>query len=35
MIECWKCERMFDPERFRWLCPFCKAKNACCDGAPQ
>lgn len=35
MIICLNCEQPFEPERSRWLCPTCKAKNACCEGEPQ
>lgn len=31
---CVNCDREFDPIRHRWLCPFCKVKNSCCEGAP-
>jgi Zn finger protein HypA/HybF involved in hydrogenase expression len=35
VIECWNCEQTFEPNRSRWRCPYCGAKNACCEGEPQ
>jgi DNA-directed RNA polymerase subunit RPC12/RpoP len=31
---CIACEKPFDPTSHRWLCPHCKWKNSCCEGAP-
>lgn len=31
-MECMNCGREFDPIKYRWLCPFCKTKNSCCEG---
>lgn len=33
-MECVNCGFEFDPIKFRWLCPSCKFKNSCCEGAP-
>lgn len=33
-MPCEQCGRPFDPIRFRWLCPWCRFKNSCCQGAP-
>lgn len=33
-MECANCGQEFDPIRYRWLCPHCKTKNTCCEGAP-
>lgn len=33
-MECVNCFREFDPIKHRWLCPHCKHKNSCCEGAP-
>lgn len=30
-MPCQHCEREFDPIRHRWLCPWCKTKNTCCE----
>jgi hypothetical protein len=34
IMECEYCDVPFDPIRHRWLCPRCKQKNSCCNGAP-
>jgi hypothetical protein len=34
VIECEACDRPFDPVAHRYLCPWCKTKTTCCDGAP-
>jgi hypothetical protein len=33
-VECWHCQRLFDPVAARWRCTTCGAKAACCEGAP-
>lgn len=33
-MECENCGEDFNPESSRWLCPVCKTKHHCCDGAP-
>lgn len=33
-MECVSCGVEFDPIKYRWLCPECKHKNTCCEGAP-
>jgi hypothetical protein len=33
-LSCAQCGYEFDPIRYRWLCPQCKLKTPCCDGAP-
>lgn len=33
-MECVQCGEWFDPIKYRWLCPECKHKNSCCEGAP-
>jgi len=33
-MECVNCGEVFDPIKYRWLCPFCKTKNSCCEGGP-
>jgi rubredoxin len=33
-MECVNCGFEFDPIKYRWLCPHCKFKNSCCEGAP-
>lgn len=33
-MDCVNCGQPFDPIRHRWLCPHCKHKNSCCEGAP-
>lgn len=33
-MECVQCGHVFDPIKHRWLCPECKHKNSCCEGAP-
>lgn len=34
MIECDGCGFPYDGTRHRWLCPRCKLKSSCCEGAP-
>jgi hypothetical protein len=34
-MTCEQCGQDFDPIATRWLCPHCKFKANCCDGAPQ
>ena len=34
MIECDYCGTPYDGTRYRWLCPVCKMKSSCCEGAP-
>jgi len=36
MIRCENedCGRWFDPVATRWLCPWCRHKHGCCEGAP-
>jgi len=34
-MNCEYCGVPFDPVKTRWLCPWCKRKNHCCEGAPQ
>jgi predicted Zn-ribbon and HTH transcriptional regulator len=34
-MDCCACGFAFDPIRYRWVCPKCKTKNTCCEGAPQ
>jgi hypothetical protein len=33
-MTCDYCDHEFEPTQTRWLCPACKAKHPCCDGAP-
>lgn len=33
-MECEVCGHLFDPISTRWLCPACKTKHNCCEGAP-
>lgn len=33
-MDCDYCGSWFDPVETRWLCPHCKHKASCCDGAP-
>jgi rubredoxin len=33
-MECVACGHVFDPIKYRWLCPECRTKNSCCEGAP-
>lgn len=33
-LPCESCGREFDPIATRWLCPWCKHKANCCNGAP-
>lgn len=30
-MPCQHCGRDFDPIKHRWLCPWCKTKNTCCE----
>ena len=34
MITCDNCGQVYDGTWHRWLCPFCKTKSSCCEGAP-
>jgi hypothetical protein len=29
--RCQYCDEPFDPIPHRWLCPYCKGKNTCCE----
>jgi hypothetical protein len=33
-MPCQNCGVPFDPNAHRWLCPHCRTKNTCCEGAP-
>lgn len=33
-LLCNVCGYDFDPIATRWMCPHCKAKWSCCEGAP-
>lgn len=28
------CGHVYDGTAYRWLCPVCKFKSSCCEGAP-
>ena len=34
MVECENCGFPYDGTAYRWLCPRCKFKGNCCEGAP-
>ena len=33
-MECLSCGKHFDPIAYRWRCPSCGLKAACCEGEP-
>ncbi len=34
-FRCGNCGYPYDPTATRWMCPECRWKDTCCEGAPQ